>query len=94
MRMDYPNYPVNIVSPSFIRADTAHALLLSAVDRDFGAVHIQHHPVGRIDDLRLGDQIAADPRQTGCVSSSASNDCKREVSAVPRSKTCSEPMSL
>jgi hypothetical protein len=43
------------------------ALLLSAVDRDLGAVHVQHYPVGRIDDLRLSDQIAADPRQTGQV---------------------------
>ena len=43
------------------------ALLLSAVDRDLGAVHVQHYPVGRIDDLRLGDQIAADQRQAGKV---------------------------
>ena len=43
------------------------ALLPSAVNRDLGAVHVQHHAVGRIDDLRLGDQVAADPRQTGKV---------------------------
>ena len=43
-RMDYPNYPENIVSPSFIRADTAHTLLLLAVYRDLCAVHIQHYP--------------------------------------------------
>jgi len=42
--MDYPNYPVNIVSPSFIRTDTAHALLLLAVDRNLGAVHVQDYP--------------------------------------------------
>ena len=32
-------------------------------------------------------------RFSRCVSSSVSNDCKREVNAAPRSKTFSEPMS-
>ena len=43
------------------------ATFLPAINRDLGAVHVQHHAVGRIDHLRLGDQIAADPRQTGEV---------------------------
>jgi hypothetical protein len=32
-------------------------------------------------------------RFSACVSSSVSNDCRREVNAAPRSKTFSEPMS-
>ena len=55
-RMDYPNYPVNIVSPSFIRADTAHTLLLLAVDRHLGAVRVQHYPPPGIDGFPRGSQ--------------------------------------
>jgi len=51
-RMDYPNYPVNIASSSFIRTDTAHAVLALAVDRNFGTVHIQH-------EMRRGESIAS-----------------------------------
>ena len=42
-RMDFPSYPVDIVLPSYNHADTAHALLLLAIDRDFSAVHIEHY---------------------------------------------------
>ena len=39
-------------------------LLLFSVDRDFRAVHIQHHPLGCIHSLRLGNQFPIDSAQT------------------------------
>jgi hypothetical protein len=33
VRMDFPSYPVDIVLPSFNRADTAHDKFLAAVNR-------------------------------------------------------------
>ena len=50
-----------------LEVSVVRASLPSAVNRDLGTVHVQHHAAGRIDDLRLGDQVAADPRQTGKV---------------------------
>ena len=43
------------------------ALLLLAVDRDLGGIHIQNHPSGRIDAFHSADQFAVDPCQTGEV---------------------------
>ncbi len=41
------------------------ALLLLAVKRNLGRVHLQHHPPGWIDGLGAGEQLAVDPRQSG-----------------------------
>jgi hypothetical protein len=65
--MDYPNYPVNIVSPSFIRTDMAHALLLLAINRDLSAVHVQHYPSRRIDGFGPADQLPIERGHTGEV---------------------------
>ena len=54
-RMDFPSYPVDIVLPSYNHADTAHALLLLAIDRDFSTVHIEHDAPRRIDSFDPGD---------------------------------------
>ena len=43
------------------------AILLFAVDRDLGAVHVQHHPARRIHSFRPGDQIPVDRCQTSKV---------------------------
>ena len=43
------------------------ALLLRGLDRNRGAVHVQHHPPWRIDGFRLRDQLPVDPRQPGEV---------------------------
>ena len=43
------------------------ALLLLAVDRDLGAVHVQHYALGRFESFRLGDQLAIDRGQTGKI---------------------------
>jgi len=32
--------------------------LLLAIDRDLGAVHVQHHPLRRVNGFRFGDQFA------------------------------------
>src|SRR5664280_3200162 len=73
------------------------AVLLLPVHRDLCAVHVQHHALRRIDRFRpriSSRLIAASPeRFSSWVNSSVSNDCKREVSAAPRSQILSEPMS-
>ena len=73
------------------------ALLLLAVHRNLGAIHVQHYPMRGIYGLRFGDQISIDRGQPGeispWVSKSVSNDCSREVSAAPRSQIFSEPIS-
>jgi hypothetical protein len=40
-------------------------LLLLAVHRDLGAVHVQHYPMRRIDGFRFGDQVPIDRGQPG-----------------------------
>jgi hypothetical protein len=39
-------------------------VLLFAVDKDFRAVHVQHHPLGGIHGLRLRQQLLIDSAQT------------------------------
>jgi hypothetical protein len=34
-----------------------------AIDRDLGAVHVQYHPLQRLDGFRLGDQLSVDRSQ-------------------------------
>ena len=74
----------------------AGALLLVAVDRDLGRVHVQHHALGRIEGLGPGKQLPIDCGQTGEVlvlgQQLVSNDCNREVRAAPRSQIFSEPI--
>ena len=43
------------------------ALLLLAVNRDLGRVHIQHCPLLRVDGFGLGDEFAVDAGQTAEV---------------------------
>ena len=43
------------------------AVLLLSVDRDLGAVHVQHHPLRGIDGFRLSDQSPVDCFQTSKV---------------------------
>ena len=72
------------------------ALLLLAIDWNLGRVHVQHHPLRRVEGFHLGEPrliVARPVRFSSCVSSSVSNDCKREVSAAPRSQIFSEPIS-
>jgi hypothetical protein len=72
-------------------------LLVLTVNRDLCAVHIQHDAPRRIDsfDLATNSRLsAASPaRLSACVSTSVSQDCKREVKAAPRSQIFREPMS-
>jgi len=44
------------------------AVFLLAIDRELGAVHVQHHPLRRIDGFRLREQFSIDRNQTGKVS--------------------------
>ncbi len=43
------------------------AVLLLAVDRDLGRVHIQHYPLWRIDGFDFADEFAVDAGQTAEV---------------------------
>ena len=71
-------------------------VLLFSVARNFRAVHIQHHPLGafmasafasssRLIRLRLS-------RFSSWLSTSVSNQCRREGNAAPRSQIFSEPI--
>jgi hypothetical protein len=52
------------VIESGLEVPVVGAVLLSSVDRDFRAVHVQHYPLGEIHDPRLRQQFSIDSAQT------------------------------
>ena len=81
---------------SGLEVAVASTLLLPAMDPDFGAVHVHYYRRGEtIAALMINSRLSATSpaRFSCCVSTSVSNDCKREVNAAPRSQILREPMS-
>src|SRR5216683_4257676 len=64
------------------------ALLLLAVDRNLGPVHVQHHLRRRIYGFDSGGPIPLGSLLAPAIQ--FSNDCRQEVIATPRSQIFSE----